>query len=106
MDLPLTFIEAIVVALGGAFVAGLIALVRGVFKMSKSIDKLVESDVQKGTVLSKIAAVQQPQLHGIQTALEALKGECNGNVTTAHEFIVAARTDYEKFLAESLARHS
>ena len=106
MNLSLTFVEAIVVALGGAFVAGLIALVRGVFKMSRSIDKLVESDIQKGAVLGKIAAIQQPQLHGIQTALEALKGECNGNVTTAHEFIVAARTDYEKFLADSLSGHA
>lgn len=106
MSLTLTFAEAVVVALGGAVVAGLIALVRGVFKMARSIDKLVESDAQKGAILGKIAAIQQPQLHGIQTALEALKGECNGNVTTAHEFIVAARTDYEKFLADHLARHA
>ena len=105
MDLPLTFVEAIVVALGGSFVAGLIALVRGVFKMSRSIDKLVESDAQKGAILGKIAAIQQPQLHGIQTALEALKGECNGNVETAHGFIVTARADYEKFLADSLSGH-
>lgn len=103
MDWKLTFAEAIVVALGGALVTGLIALMRGVFKMSRSIDKLVESDEQKGAVLGKIAAIQQPQLHGIQTALEALKGECNGNVETAHKVIVDARYGYEKFLADTLS---
>ena len=103
MDWQMTFVEAVVVALGGALVAGLIALVRGVFKMAHSIDKLVKSDEQKGAVLGKIAEIQQPQLHGIQTALEALKGECNGNVETAHKVIVGARYDYEKFLADTLS---
>ena len=103
MDWKLTLAEAIVVALGGALVTGLIALVRGVFKMSRSIDKLVESDKQKGAVLGKIAAIQQPQLHGIQTALEALKGNCNGNVTAAHSNIVEARVEYEQFLADTLS---
>ena len=103
MDWKLTFAESIVVALGGSLITVVISLVRGILKMSSSVDKLIELDERKGVILSKIAAIQQPQLHGIQTALEALKGNCNGNVTTAHSSIVEARVEYEQFLADTLS---
>lgn len=99
MNWTITLQEGILVTLGGAIVTGLFALVKMSFTLAKSINRLVESDAKRGVILTEIAAVQQPQLHGIQVSLEALKGECNGNVDTAHQILVAARERYNTFLA-------
>ena len=102
MNIGVTFLEALVVALGGGVVAGLVMIAKTLFSMKLSIDKLVVSDALKNESIAEIAAIQHPQLQAHRATLEALKGNCNGNVDAAHELILGASERYNDFLAKRL----
>ena len=98
----ITIWQAFLGAVGAGAFLGIISLIKAVIKLSKNIDKLIATDQAQTQAIYIIAKIQRPQLAAHKATLEALKGECNGNVDAAHDGIIAATEEYDLFLASKL----
>jgi hypothetical protein len=97
------FATAVIIALAGALVRGVLSVVRSLANMSKSIDKLLAADIDHMLAIAAIAKLQRPQRAAHKATLEALQdGKCNGNVKDAKAQIVAAFDEYDEFLVGRL----
>jgi hypothetical protein len=89
-------------AAGAAFIIFIVNCVR------TRIMKRYHSERRESTALSQIVPAVNalldlagPNSHSIIAILEALQGNCNGNVSTALKKQIAAQANFEKFLNES-----
>jgi hypothetical protein len=102
MNPIITFAEASIGAVAALLVGGIASVIVGLFALKKSVDTLVSNDVRQARAIEMIAGIQRPQLYAHKATLEALKGECNGNVDYAHAEIMIATKNYEAFLVEAI----
>ncbi len=99
IDIWTIFITAVIVALAGSLVSGVLSIIRSLARMTKSIDRLLDADISHMAAIAAIAKLQRPQLAAHKATLDALKeGRCNGSVTQAQEMITKAFDDYDSFL--------
>jgi hypothetical protein len=96
------FLGAVIVAVAGAFVRGVFSVVRAFRDMRRDLSTILKTDAAQSETLRMLAEIQRPQLVAHKVALEAFKGECNGNVDSAHADIMAATKDYDAFLASKI----
>jgi len=109
--MTLTFANAFIGALGSGALLGLAALVKHIGSLGKQterlaskIDKLIETDEEQTEAIYIIAKIQRPQLAAHKATLEALKGECNGNVDRAHEAILESTKEFDDYLVKRLEK--
>jgi len=107
----ITFVEAFIGAMGAGALTGIITLVRYIERLSKQtkhmedkLDHLIESNIEQSETIYEVAKIQKPQLSAHKAALEALMGECNGNVDRAHGGIMASTQDFDDFLTRRLRK--
>jgi hypothetical protein len=107
----ITFVEAFTGAMGTAALAGILALVRFIDRLLKQtkhmeskLDELIETNIEQSETIYEVAKIQKPQLSAHKAALEALKGECNGNVDRAHEGIMDSTKEFDDFLTRRLKK--
>jgi hypothetical protein len=98
----ITIWQAFLGAVGAGAFLGILTLIKAIIKLSKNIDKLIATDMAQTQAIYIIAKIQRPQLAAHKATLEALKGECNGNVDAAHSSIIKATEEYDTFLASRL----
>jgi uncharacterized protein (DUF885 family) len=99
MDIGVTFIEGAAAALAASMVAGMIAVVRVVILMKKSVEKLIKTDAEQTRAIQMIAKLQRPQLAAHKALLEAVgEGVCNGNVTKAKEALMHGFAEFDEYL--------
>jgi hypothetical protein len=104
MNFTLTFADAFVGALGAGALAGLVALVKHLSGLSRKIDTLLTSDIEQSEAIFIIAKIQKPQLAAHKATLEALHGDCNGNVDAAHDEIIKATKEFDGYLVRRMDR--
>jgi len=104
MESVITAWEAFIGAIGSGALLALVSLVRHIIGLSKKIDGLVKADIEQTEAIYVIAKIQRPQLAAHKATLEALKGECNGNVDRAHEAILESTKEFDDYLVKRLER--
>lgn len=105
MNFPQVFIEGFFAASATAVVAGFVTAISMLMRMTKALNHLVKMDEHRATDMEQNALIQRPMLIGIKASLEALRdGQCNGNVTDAHEELTSAQARYDEYLASLMRR--
>jgi hypothetical protein len=105
-------ITPIETAIGGAILAaapwGIVGLVKFLRRRVKitgpslELLSILDAEVKcQRPIVSMLLSLQRPQLSALKAILEALKGDVNGNVATAHGLVEAAIADFDKFLVSA-----
>jgi hypothetical protein len=97
------FISAAITVLAGMAVRGVFQVGNALAGMRKSIDRLIQTDQDQTLAIGALAKLQRPCLAAHKATLEAIRdGKSNGNVTSAHQGVEIAFSNFEEFLTGRL----
>jgi len=99
-----TFVDAAIITVAGSGTVLFLTLVKSLFSFGKKLDYLVKSNEQSARTDVFLVSSTGAGLRGQLATLEALKGNCNGNVDEAHRIVTEELAKYDAFLISSMTK--